>query len=97
MVKMVPAKIRDILNNIEDKKCACFWCTEGFDGPPIHIPQNKLDDTFEVYGCFCSPECASSFLFKEAIDTTTKFERYQMLNNLYREVYNYKKNIRTFR
>jgi hypothetical protein len=81
-------------NNIEDKKSACFWCTEKFDGPPIHIPQNKLNETTQVYGCFCSPECASSFLFKESIDTTTKFERYQMLNNLYREVYQYKKNIK---
>ena len=80
-------------NNIK-KKSACFWCTCEFDTPSIHIPKIFYKETYEVYGCFCSPECASSFLFNEHIDSSFKFERYQMLNNLYGKIYNYDKNIK---
>ena len=51
-------------------------------------------EKYEVYGCFCSPECAASYLFKENIDNNTKFERYQLLNYIYGKVYNYEKEIK---
>jgi len=81
------------LNNIK-KKSSCFWCTCEFDTPSIHIPKIFHKEMYEVYGCFCSPECAASFLFNEHIDSSFKFERYQMLNNLYGKIYNYDKNIK---
>ena len=81
-------------NDIPDKKCNCFWCTEHFDGPNIYLPRNKVNDTYQVYGCFCSPECATAYLFSQNIDTSTKFERYHMLNNIYNKVFNYTKNIK---
>ena len=81
------------LNNI-CKKSACFWCTYDFDTPPIHIPKVLYKETYEVYGCFCSPECATSYLFNEHIDNNFKFERYQMLNNIYGKIYEYEKNIK---
>jgi hypothetical protein len=81
-------------NNISDKKSACFWCTCSFDNPPIFIPKHKLNDTYFVYGCFCSPECATAFLMKDNIDTATKFERYHLLNHIYCKIYNYEKNIK---
>ena len=76
------------------KKSDCFWCTCGFDSPTIHIPKIFYKETYEVYGCFCSPECASSYLFNEHIDSSFKFERYQMLNNIYGKIYDYDKNIK---
>jgi hypothetical protein len=81
------------LNNI-CKKSACFWCTCDFDSPSIYIPKIYYKETYEVYGCFCSPECAASFLFNEHIDNNFKFERYQMLNNIYGKIYEYEKNIK---
>jgi hypothetical protein len=36
-----------------------------------------------MYGSFCSPECATSYLFKERIDNNTQWERYALLNSLY--------------
>ena len=46
-------------------------------------------------GVFCSPECACSYLMNEKnIDTTTRFERYYLLNYLYCKIYNYTKNIK---
>ena len=81
-------------NNISDKKSACFWCTCDFDNPPIFIPKHELNDTYHCYGCFCSPECAAAFLFKEQLDTAIKFERYHLINHLYCKIYNYEKNVK---
>ena len=83
------------INNIGDKRSACFHCTYDFDNVPIYIPKHELNKIFHVYGCFCSPECACAFLMNEKnIDTTTRFERYQLLNFLYCKIYNYTKNIK---
>ena len=80
-------------NNI-NKKSNCFWCTYDFDNPVIYIPKCVNDDKYVVYGNFCSPECACSYLFNENIDDALKFERYQLLNYIYCEIYNYEKNIK---
>jgi len=81
-------------NNISDKKSACFWCTFEFDNPPIYIPKNEINGNYNVYGCFCSPECATAHLMTENIDTSSKFERYYILNHIYAKIYEYKKNIK---
>ena len=81
-------------NNINDKKSACFWCTCDFDNPPIYIPKYYMGDSYQVYGCFCSPECAVASLMTESIDSSTKFERYHFLNHIYAKIFNYSKNIK---
>lgn len=81
-------------NNNINKKSDCFWCTCDFTTHPIFIPSLFHKGKYEVYGCFCSPECAASHLFKENIDNNTKFERYQLLNYIYGKVYNYEKEIK---
>ena len=48
-----------------------------------------MKDTYHVYGCFCSPECAVGYLMNEKIDSSSKFERYSLLNNLYNKVFEY--------
>jgi hypothetical protein len=82
------------LNNINDKKSACFWCTYEFDNPAIYIPKHYIKESYHVYGCFCSPECATAYLMEENIDSSTKFERYHLLNHIYSKIYDYKKNIK---
>ena len=81
-------------NNVSDRKSACFWCTCHFDNPSIHIPMKYENCCYDVYGCFCSPECAVAYLKKENIDTSTLWERYSLLNNIYSKIYDYKKNIK---
>ncbi|NDA89767.1 MAG: hypothetical protein EBY20_02505 [Alphaproteobacteria bacterium] len=82
------------INNISDKKSACFWCSCDFDNPPIYIPKNYIKDSYQVYGCFCSPECAVAHLMEENIDSSTKFERYYLINHIYSKIYQYSKNIK---
>lgn len=64
---------------------ACFWCCHGFQSAPVAIPSHILDETWYMYGNFCSPECATAYLFKEKIDTHVQWERYALLNSLYAE------------
>ena len=82
-------------NNVCDKKSSCFWCTFDFDNNPIYIPKHELNNSYNVYGCFCSPECACAYLMNDKdIDNASRFERYQLLNNIYCKIYNYTKNIK---
>ena len=81
-------------NNICDTKSACFWCTCKFNTSNIYIPSTLENDIVNVYGCFCSPECACAYLMNENIDSSIKFERYTLLNYLYGSIYNYTKNIK---
>jgi hypothetical protein len=81
-------------NNICDKKSACFWCTYEFDNPPVYIPKHFIKDSYHVYGCFCSPECGTAYLMEESIDSSSKFERYHLINHIYSKIYDYKKNIK---
>ena len=82
------------VNNISDKKSACFWCSHDFDNPSIYIPKHYIKDTYHVYGCFCTPECAVAHLMNENIDSSTKFERYHLMNHIYSKIYDYTKNIK---
>jgi hypothetical protein len=64
---------------------ACFWCCHSFHTAPVAVPSHILDETWYMYGNFCSPECATAYLFKEKIDTHVQWERYALLNSLYAE------------
>ena len=97
--KIIWKKIKQIKhsmhnNDIYDKKSACFWCTCSFINPVIYIPKFFYKNAYESYGCFCSPECGVAYLMNEKIDTSTRFERYYLMNNIYGKIYNYTKNIK---
>jgi len=81
-------------NHSCNKKSACFWCTCDFDSPPIYIPKYYLNSVYQVYGYFCSPECACSYLMRENVDSSMKFERYHLLNYIYGKVFDYTKPIK---
>ena len=96
--KEINEKLRELsyqlyANNITDKRSSCFWCTCQFDTPTIMIPKFELNKIYNCYGCFCSPECATSFLFSEKITMSVRFERYHLLNYIYCKIYNYTRNI----
>ena len=85
----------DICQNIGGtQRSACFWCTCEFDSPAIYIPKSCSKEGYQVYGCYCSPECAAAFLMNENIDTSTRFERYHLLNSVYGKIYKYEKSIK---
>jgi hypothetical protein len=81
-------------NNIRPSNC-CFWDTCEFSTQPCFIPIDFNRNNTKAYGTFCSPECAVAYLFNENIDTSTKWERYALINNLYKNIYNYDINIKS--
>ena len=96
---VINAKLRALAvdlqrNNTSDTRSACFWCTCAFDSPPVHLPMQQLEGAYQCYGCFCSPECAAAHLFSEELDTACRFERYHLLNHLYKNVYGYTHSIK---
>jgi hypothetical protein len=92
--KLEELKLNLRSNTASDKKSACFWCTYEFDNPSIFIPKQYNKNLLEVYGCFCSPECAVAYLKSEDIDNSRKWERYTLLNNIYSKIFDYDKNIK---
>ena len=92
--KLDELKLNLRTNNASDKKSACFWCTYEFDNPAVFIPKQYNNNLLEVYGCFCSPECAVAYLKNEDIDSSRKWERYTLLNNIYSKIYDYEKYIK---
>ena len=72
-------------NDASAKESACFWCTCPFSNDPVQIPRHWLDGSYVCYGCFCSPQCAAAYLFREHIDSASRTERYQLLNFIYND------------
>ena len=63
----------------------CFWCCHPFETKPCALPLEYRNEAFHVYGCFCSPECTASYNFNDFQDTEKRWERYSLLNRLYRK------------
>ena len=62
---------------------ACFWCVHPFDTAPCIIPEREVGGTYQVYGNFCCPECAASYLLTETLDPHVRWERMALLQRIY--------------
>lgn len=73
-------KIKQWPNSIDIK---CWWCCHNFDNTPCGIPikYDKSEETFYVYGCFCSFNCALSYNFQTKTDK--KWERAGLIQVLF--------------
>jgi|LakMenEpi03Aug12_release.lakeMendotaPanAssembly.Ray.scaffolds.fasta_scaffold29091_4 hypothetical protein len=65
----------------------CWWCCHPFENPPCSIPYEYKNGTYHVYGIFCSPECAAAYNFNDVHSVSDMWERYSLLNMLYRRLY----------
>jgi hypothetical protein len=65
----------------------CLWCCHNFDNIPCALPYKYSDNTFYVFGNFCSPECAAAYNFDSGADDKDIWERYALLNHLYSLIY----------
>jgi hypothetical protein len=97
--EMIWKKIKQLKDHLKTDtlssyKSDCFWCHYGFSSPTIYIPRSKVNGVYEVYGYFCSPECALAYLNNEHIDSSTKWERISLLHSLYSSVFEYNENIK---
>lgn len=66
----------------------CWWCCHSFDSHPIGAPRSFDEDKkqFKVIGCFCSFNCARSFVDKEAPPNVTTNDLLSMYKILTRKI-----------
>lgn len=89
-------KVVDILKDFEEKNknkewpsntsICCYWCCHRFDNSPFGIPVNYQNEQFNVFGCFCSLECAAAYNFKMNENIDQIWERYNLINMLCRKI-----------
>ena len=89
-------KIVDVLKDFEQKNknnewpsntsIACYWCCHKFNNAPYGIPVSYNNGHFDVFGCFCSLECAAAYNFKVNNSIDEVWERYNLINLLSRRV-----------
>jgi hypothetical protein len=81
---MVQYRDTQSINKLPMKsEVACFWCAHTFTNQPCVLPEREEAGTYRVYGNFCCPECAVSYLLEETLDSTTRWERMALLNRIY--------------
>ena len=65
---------------MEKTDIACWWCTHNFDTMPCFIPEKLLDNTYHVFGCFCSFNCAAAYNLQ--MENSYMWDRYSLLKKL---------------
>lgn len=73
----------DVKTLPEETDVACFWCCHPFKGRPVVLPIRDEGEYLQVYGNFCCPECAMSYLFDMRQDSHTRWEQLALLNRVY--------------
>lgn len=89
-------KVVSLLKDFEEKNkinewptntsICCYWCCHKFDNAPFGIPVNFSKNNFDVFGCFCSLECAAAYNFKMQENVDEMWERYNLINLLHRRL-----------
>lgn len=64
---------------------ACLWCCHSFTHRPVILPIRDTGEHLLVTGNFCSPECATSYLFDMRQDSHTRWEQFALLHRVYGE------------
>ena len=92
----VTRKVVSLLKDFEEKNkinewpsntsICCYWCCHKFDNAPFGIPVNYTKSNFDVFGCFCSLECAAAYNFKVQDNVDEMWERYNLINLLHRKL-----------
>ncbi len=86
--KTTSPKVNQITTNI-----CCFWCCHPFTCKPCSIPFYYREKTFHVYGTFCSPECATAYLF-DTDKTESVWDKYSLLNLMWNKIYKNRESIK---
>lgn len=64
---------------------ACHWCCHTFTTRPVVLPLRDQGEYIQVFGNFCCPECAMSYLFDMRQDSHTRWEQLSLLFRIYGE------------
>lgn len=84
LLQAYAVKTGELFTPPSQTEIACFWCTYTFEGTPTFLPVKEESSTYHVYGNFCCPQCALSFLLNEHIDTHVRWERMSLLHRMHK-------------
>lgn len=70
---------------VDKTDIACWWCTYNFDTLPCFIPERFSDETYYVFGCFCSYNCAAAYSL--SMNDYNVWNRYSLIKKLYNQIY----------
>jgi hypothetical protein len=93
-VKNIPDKILKqnfSIYNMKQKKWPemtpvyCFWCCHPFNNKPWGVPMKYKENTFTLYGNFCSSECCAKYIFTNN-NNNNKWDQYNLLNLFYYKI-----------
>lgn len=73
----------DIKQLPKTSDAACFWCCHTFTHRPVILPIRDTGEHLIVTGNFCSPECATAYLFDMRQDSHTRWEQFALLHRIY--------------
>ena len=80
-------KIVNVIDNkpiiVTKTDISCWWCTYVFDNIPCFIPEKYQNETYFVFGCFCSYNCAVAYNFSQYIHDNREWCRYSLIKQLY--------------
>lgn len=65
----------------------CWWCCHNFEMIPVRLPVSLTNGVYEVYGHFCSYNCACSYLFSAPEYSDKIWHIYSLLNLMYKKIH----------
>ena len=68
-----------------ESEFACWWCCHKFNGLPIGVPNKILNNKYNVFGNFCSFNCASAYI--HGLKDWNISERLSLLHQMYFSIY----------
>lgn len=70
------------------QKQVCMWCCHTFKNAKFHLPLQRKNEEYIVYGTFCSVQCAAAYNFNDILEFGDIWERYSLLHSLYFDTQN---------
>jgi hypothetical protein len=74
------------VGDVAPSKC-CFWDTQPFYTPPVHIILSIGAEDIQGRGAYCSPECAAAHILHNPHAGSDPYEQLALLNTAYGPIY----------
>ena len=73
------------LHVVDKTDLACWWCTYNFDTIPLGLPDHFKNNTYYIFGNFCSFSCMLAY--NDNLDDYRKSVRTGLIKQLYKSIF----------
>lgn len=71
----------------EKTSIPCFWCTHNFSTYPCYLPIRIIKEKYEVFGNFCSLNCAASYSESMNDSSYNTSNRYALIKKMHFDIF----------